>query len=552
MHIDLSAIPNLNPHRPPAAPTSAAGVLAAALALTAMLVTWSASAVTPATSRPPPATWARGVENQRVPDLGDGTFLNPVLSGDHADPSVLKDGRDYYMTHSSFFSYPGLLIWHSRDLVNWQPLVAALRRNVGSVWAPELIKHGKRYYIYFPGQKDGRTTNYVIHADDIRGPWSDPVDLRIGDIDPGHAVGPDGRRYLFMSAGGMVPLADDGLSVQGKPRKVYGGWQYPADWVVTAFALEGPKLVRHGGWYHMLVAQGGTAGPPTSHMVVSARAKSLEGPWENSPYNPIVRTYSRAERWWSKGHGTLVEGPDGKWYVMYHAYENGMWTLGRQTLLEPVVWTAEGWVKSAGYDVARPIPKPGSERVPHGLAFSDDFSTNKMGIQWAFHEGTDADAARVRYDSADGTHALVIEAQGTSPRDSAPLAFATGDHAYQVDVEVEIADGATAGLLVFYNEKLYAGLGFDRNGFVQHRYGKDRPFRSDVPRRLHLRLVNDRNVVTTYTSTDGTTWSQTGIGLEVSGYHHNVADGFTSLRPALYAAGSGAVRFRNFRYRALP
>lgn len=216
--------------------------------------------------------WASGIEGQRVPDLGDGTYLNPILSGDHPDPTILKDGRDYYMTHSSFFSYPGLLIWHSLDLVNWEPVGPALRRNVGSVWAPDLVKHKGRYYIYFPGLKDGHVTNYVVHADSIRGPWSDPIDLKIGDIDPGHVTGPDGKRYLFMGGGGMVPLADDGLSVAGKPKKVYSGWQYPSSWVVTAFALEGPKLIRHGGYYHMLVAEGGTAAPPDQpHGGVGAR-----------------------------------------------------------------------------------------------------------------------------------------------------------------------------------------------------------------------------------------------------------------------------------------
>jgi beta-xylosidase len=83
-------------------------------------------------------------------------------------------------------------------------------------------------------------------------------------------------------------------------------------------------------------------------MIVSARSKSIHGPWENSPHNPIARALSAEERWWSKGHGTLVEGPDRRWYIVYHAYERGFPTLGRQTLLEPVEWTADGWMKLAG------------------------------------------------------------------------------------------------------------------------------------------------------------------------------------------------------------
>src|SRR5690606_13210095 len=120
-----------------------------------------------------PARWARGLDGQRKADLGDGRFLNPVMTGDHPDPSILKDGRDYYMTFSTFDSYPGLVIWHSRDLVNWRPLGPALTRNIGSVWAPELCKHGGRYYLYIP-TKDPNTS-WVIWSERIEGPWSEPV-----------------------------------------------------------------------------------------------------------------------------------------------------------------------------------------------------------------------------------------------------------------------------------------------------------------------------------------------------------------------------------------
>ncbi len=497
--------------------------------------------------------WARGIEGQRKADLGNGYYLNPILPGDHPDPSILKDGADYYMTFSSFDAYPGLVLWHSRDLVNWQPVGPTLFRNVGSVWAPDLVKHDGRYYIYFPGVTPARSI-YVIWADDIRGPWSDPIDLEIGRIDPGHAVGPDGARYLFLSGGYRVPLAGDGLSVMGEPTKVYDGWRYPADWIVEGFAQEGPKILKRGDTYHMVLAEGGTAGPPTGHMIVSARSKSIDGPWENSPGNPIVRTQSSAERWWSKGHGTLVEGPDGRWYIVYHAYENGFYTLGRQTILEPIEWTEDGWFRVApGSDPARPIRMPrGGDAVPHGIALSDDFSTHRIGIQWGFYKGSVTDRERYRYE--DG--ALVLEARGTSPADSSPLSFVTGDHAYEIEVEIDRDPGATAGLLLFYSSRLYAGLGFSATNFVMHSYGLDRPQgKPDGPegidRRLHLRIRNDRHIVTMWYSPDGVTWTKYDRGMELSGYHHNVAYEFLSLRPALYAAGSGEVRFRNFRYRAL-
>ncbi len=239
---------------------------------------------------------------QRKADLGDGTFQNPILAGDYADPSVLKEGDDYYLVHSSFLNTPGLLVWHSRDLVNWQPLGPALRQPVGSVWAPDLCKHEGRYYIYFPALAGNHLTNLVVHAESPRGPWSDPIDLKIGNIDPGHAVDENGKRYLFMSAGYRVPLSADGLSVTGPEEKVYDGWQYPEEWDVETFAQEGPKILRRGDYYYMVLAEGDTAGPATSHMVIMARSRSLDGPWENSPHNPVVRTTSPRE---NGGHAAM-------------------------------------------------------------------------------------------------------------------------------------------------------------------------------------------------------------------------------------------------------
>lgn len=185
---------------------------------------------------------------------------------------------------------------------------------------------------------------HVIRAADIRGPWSEPIDLGIrGYIDPGHVVGEDGRRYLFLSGVARVRLSGDGLATDGAIEHVCDGWPYPDDWVTEAYALEGPKLVRRGGWFYLVSAVGGTSGPATGHMVIAARSRSVHGPWENCPHNPIVRTRSVEERWWSRGHATLVEGPDGGHWLLYHGYENGYRSLGRQLLLEPVEWTADGW-----------------------------------------------------------------------------------------------------------------------------------------------------------------------------------------------------------------
>ena len=509
----------------------------------------------------PCLAWAKGLEGQRKADLGNGMFLNPIMAGDHPDPSIIKDGEDYYMTFSSFEAYPALTIWHSKDLVNWQPIGPAVKKYIGSIWAPELTLYKGRYYLYIPAKLPGHNSIYVTYADNIHGPWSAPIDLdpldRLEDrIDPGHIEGEDGKRYLFVSGGDYIQLADDGLSVVGDYKHVYDGWQYPEDWVVESFAQEGPKMLKHGDYFYMTLAEGGTAGPATGHMVVAARSKSIHGPWQNSPYNPVIRTQSPLEKWWSRGHATLVQGPgatgsNDEWYMVDHGYENGFYTLGRQALLEPIVWTEDHWFKSTGVDIGKPLPIPkGGKAMPHGMAYSDDFSSNKFGIQWSFFKGDIAENARVHYQD----ETLILDAEGTSPSNSSPLTFISGDQAYEIQVEVTLGLNTTAGLMLFYNDKLYAGLGVSEGNFILHRYGMDRvlPKPADVGRRFLLRARNDRQILTLHYSVDGgLSWQKFGVQMDVSGYHHNVAYGFLSLRPAIYAAGNGQVQFRDFRYRAL-
>jgi xylan 1,4-beta-xylosidase len=522
-----------------------------ALSLTGSLAGLAGAALLPeeAAAAPSPA-WRRGVEGQRVADLGDGRFLNPVIAGDRPDPAILKDGADYYMTFSSFDSYPGLVIWHSRDLVNWVPRGPALHRNIGAVWAVSLAKHDGRYFLYVP-VKSSPNSIFVIWADHIDGPWSEPIDLHLPrHIDPCHAVGEDGSRWLFLSGGDRVRLSPDGLSRVGEPEHVYDPWRYPDDWVVEGFSPEGPKITRHHGWFYLVTAVGGTAGPPTGHMVIAARSRSIHGPWENCPANPLVRTRDTAERWWSRGHASLVEGPAGDWWAVYHGYENGYLTLGRQALLDPIEWTADGWFRMTGGDLSRPLAKPrGGRPGPHGQALSDDFASLALGTRWSFFRPAPDEAARVRV--SDG--ALHLAARGTAPSSSSPLLLTAGDHAYRFECEVGIDPGTTAGLLLFYDDRLYCGLGFDEQRFVTHQYGAERGRPANPHgRRLRMRVTNDRHIVSFHTSGDGgATWRRFDRGMEVSGYHHNVRGGFLMLRPGLYAAGAGEARFRDFRFAAL-
>ena len=161
-------------------------------------------------------------------DAEKSYYMNPILGGDYPDPTIVRDGNDYYMTHSAFNYLPGLTIFHSKDLVRWEPISVALVRYLGSVWAPDICKYKDKYYIYFTvSQGKDDFSNHVVYADSPEGPWSEPVNLNIDRwIDPCHVVDEStGQRWLFLSGGHRVKLSENGLSANGKLEKVYDGWE---------------------------------------------------------------------------------------------------------------------------------------------------------------------------------------------------------------------------------------------------------------------------------------------------------------------------------------
>jgi beta-xylosidase len=468
-------------------------------------------------------------------------YVNPILGGDYPDPSVIRVGKDFYMTHSSFEYYPGLLIWHSTDLIHWERVTYALHKNVGSVWAPDLVKYKDSFYIYFPA---GRKI-WVVTAKSPEGPWSDPIDMNLqGFIDPGHVVDKDGTRYLYLSNGNLARLSDDGLSAIGDPEPGYKGWQFPQDWSTECFCLESPKSTVKDGYFYQTVAEGGTAGPATSHMVVSGRSTSPHGPWENSPYNPVIHTQSRNERWWSQGHGTLVDDNNGNWWIMYHSYEKYFQTLGRQTLLLPVEWTKDHWFRVPDHIIAGDtIRKPaGSSNIPPD-ELSDDFSKDKIGLQWQSFRHFPVESVSLKNGK------LEWEAKGNSFEDSPPLLVNAGDRKYEVQVEYTIDDDATAGLTLFYNEQANMRVEVSASQFaVYNQKSRKISVKNEIGKHGYLKIRNDENEISFYFSSDGKTWKKVERSIDASGFNHNVFGGFMSLRAGIFVFGKGKVVFDNFRY----
>lgn len=484
-----------------------------------------------------------GTAQSKINKVVNTTFTNPILGGDYPDPSIMRDGKDYYMTHSAFDYLPGLTVWHSTDLVNWQPISYGLTTYLGSIWAPDICKYNNLYYIYFTV---AHKSNFVVYAKDPHGPWSEPVDLKITGIDPCHIVDETGQGWLFLSGGNRAKLTADGLSVvPGTLEKVYNGWRFPDDWVTEGMSLEGPKLKKVGRYYYWLSAEGGTAGPPTSHMEVVARSTSINGPWENAPNNPLIHTYSGTEKWWSKGHASLIDAPDGRWWIVYHAYQNGFLNLGRQTLLEPVTFLPNGWIKApTGKNVALPITKPVISSKPvDRLAHLDEY---RIGLDWKYYKKYDTGRACVK------NNILTLKAQGETPHDSGPLLFVAGKPNYEFSLKIENDAYAIAGLTLFYNTDFYIGTGFNSKERMRWRKGAQKGRYAHIGNNqlwLKMRIVN--NIVTGYYSYDGNIWKKEEWGMEVSGYNHNTLYDFESLLPGVFAYGKGEVKFSNFKFKPL-
>ncbi len=459
--------------------------------------------------------------------------INVVLHGDFADPTIILDGNTFYMTHSSYDYYPGLLIWKSNDLINWTPVTRALNTNVGNVWAPDLTKYNGKYYIYFPTDKGG---NYVIVADNPEGPWSEPVKIDIKGIDPGHISTSNGKRFLYVNEGRVVELTPDGLSKTGEVKEVYNGWIYPLEWGTECFCLESPKLTFRKGYYYLTSAQGGTSGPATSHMAVVARSKSPLGPWENSPLNPLVRTWKASEPWSSKGHGTIFSDSKDNWFVIYHAYEKGNLPLGRSTLIEPIEWTNGGWCKTTVNPLNYKIHNNNTIK-------SDDFSGNKLNLQWSFSGLNNPD----EYQLIKGALKL-----NGSVEKMHVLQAVSGDYSYEASVKIDSDSNTEAGLLVYYNQAAFAGIAVKNGKVFSYAKGK-KHWGAEInnPDCKYLKIKMDCFTLTMFYGSDGINWKPYEVGLDLSGYHTNMIGGFSSLKIGVFCKGSGSILIDDFNYKTL-
>lgn len=319
------------------------------------------------------------------------TFHNPIISGFHPDPSICRVGDDYYMVSSSFEYFPGVPIFHSKDLIHWRQIGHVLTRKSqlnldhmrasGGIYAPTLRYHDGTFYMVTTLVDGGG--NFYVTAKNPAGPWSDPVWLDKAGIDPSLLFDDDGTVYYTRHEG-----AGDGYIAQGK-LDLKSGLQGELKnvWRGTGGVWpEGPHLYKINGKYYLMIAEGGTS---YEHMVTIARSDSPWGPFTPNPNNPILTHRNHPESpYQALGHADLVETPTGWWIVFLGIRPQGgkFHHLGRETFLAPVAWTADGWpvVNGKGsIDATMPAPNL-PERVWGAEPSRNEFRESTLGFEWNY------------------------------------------------------------------------------------------------------------------------------------------------------------------------
>ena len=502
------------------------------------------------------------VQEVRAPAQERPKIRNPVLRGFRPDPSIVRVGKDFYIVTSTFEWFPGVEIHHSRDLVHWRLLGHALTRTgqldllgnpcSGGVWAPDLTWHEGTFYLAYTNVKSRRGGfvdghNYLVTAPAITGPWSDPVYLHSCGFDPALFHDRDGRTYLLnliwdhrsrQKSGGIVLQEYDRKArrLVGEPRRIFRGTE--------AGGTEAPRIYRHGNYYHLMTAEGGTW---FDHQVTLARSRTLEGPYEVDPGNPILTARGAPALALQKaGHGALVDTPGGDQYLAFLCARplpgTRQCNLGRETALRRCGWNEAGWLRLAGggrHPVVEeeapalpqhPFPAPPARDGFDGETLSSAFNTLRRPPEeswlslverpgWLRLRGRESLNSRFRV-SLVARRLGAFRCEATTRLEFAP-------ETYQ----------QMAGLVCFYDNRNYrflcvttdrkhgrsiAVLSLDRG-----RMTLTEPTSLDAGAACHLRVRFEEKVFTFYHSTDGKQWRQVGPELDAGKLSDEYCKGFT-------------------------
>ncbi len=324
------------------------------------------------------------------------TFIrNPILTGFNPDPSILRVGADYYIATSTFEWYPGVQIHHSRDLVHWRLLTRPLRRasqlnmlgdpDSCGIWAPCLTyDNGLFYLVYTNVKRYGTTTlgansgfvfrdldNFLVTSPTIDGDWSDAVYLNSSGFDPSLFHDDNGRKYIVNMLWDHRPLRNRfaGIVLQEyspAERRLIGERSLIFQGTPIGFT-EGPHIYKRNGYYYLLTAEGGTG---WGHAVTLARSRDLLGPYELHPDTYILTARDRPDIELQRaGHADLVETQSGETYLVHLCgrplRNRGRCTLGRETAIQKMAWSGDGWLRTADGEGVPRVEVPAPDLPPH-------------------------------------------------------------------------------------------------------------------------------------------------------------------------------------------
>jgi len=340
-----------------------------------------------------------------------GEYLNPILSGYYPDPSITRVGADYYLVNSSFTHFPGIPLFHSRDLVSWTQIGNAIDRPSQlnftglrvsrGVFAPDISYHRGVFYIINTCVDCGG--NFIITAKDPRGPWSEPTWFAFDGIDPSifwegdtaYVVnnGPPAEtpRYSGHRAIWVQQFDSENLRLIGERTQIVNGG---VDISREPSWIEGPHLFKNGDFYYLIAAEGGTG---DKHSQVVFRSRSVRGPFIPYEGNPILSQReldpARPHPVTSAGHAKFVQTQNGAWWATFLAtrpYGPDLYNIGRETFLLPVSW-AEGWPlilepgKPIPFVARKPNlpPQPAPARAVNGdFQYVDEFDADRLSLAW--------------------------------------------------------------------------------------------------------------------------------------------------------------------------
>ncbi len=278
-------------------------------------------------------------------------FRNPVLPGFHADPSVCCVGDDYYLVNSTFQYFPGVPVFHSKDLIHWEQIGHCLTRdsqvdltgaysNNTGIYAPTIRYNDGIFYMVTTNVSTN--THFYVYTDDPAGEWSEPINIEFarGGCDPSFFFDEDGKCY-FMWSGDYLSICEIDIKTGKKLSDIHRLWQGEG-----GRYHEGPHIYKKDGYYYLLIAEGGTE---HGHHVTIARSPFIYGPWEPCPSNPILSHFNAKMQNSSiqgLGHSDLIQAHDGSWWIVFLGYRTHGYlqhVMGRETFLAPVRWDEGAW-----------------------------------------------------------------------------------------------------------------------------------------------------------------------------------------------------------------